>query len=67
MSRTQCRHEKRQRLGESDESECEWIAGEVVHLPPDDGALNLNAQREREQSNDVAAEIRKAKCGERIE
>ena len=39
---------------------------EVVDLPADDSALDLDAQREREQRNDVAAKIRDAERRVRV-
>jgi hypothetical protein len=48
---------ERHGFGEADEPEREWIAGQIVDLPADHRTLHLNADREREEPEDVALEI----------
>jgi len=66
MSRDQRHADRRQRLGQSHESQREGIAREVVNLPSYDRALDLNTQGQREQREDVAPEIGQAKRCERV-
>ena len=49
--------DRRQGFRQSHDAEGERIMGEIIDLPADDRALDLDAQREREQADDVALEL----------
>ena len=57
MPRVQRHADRRQRLGEPDHAERERVPGEVIDLPPHHRALDLDAQREGEQADDVPREL----------
>lgn len=40
--------------------------GEIIDLPSNDGPLDLDAKRQREQDQQIAAEIRDAERGVRV-